>query len=39
LNFELEDGAILHIEEIEVSVDNLIRFASYDLKLYNIFRD
>ncbi|MEC9490817.1 MAG: hypothetical protein UMU04_07685 [Halanaerobiales bacterium] len=40
LNFKLEDGSILHLEEeIEVSVDDLIRFASYDLKLYNRYRD
>jgi len=40
LNFTLEDGSILHLEEeIEISVDDLIRFASYDLKLYNRFRD
>jgi hypothetical protein len=39
-NFKLEDGSILHLEEeIEVSVDDLIRFASYDLKLYNRYRD
>jgi uncharacterized protein YuzE len=40
LNFTLEDGSILHLEEeIEISVDDLIRFASYDLKLYNRYRD
>ncbi|MGP3779191.1 hypothetical protein ACTWKD_10175 [Halanaerobium saccharolyticum] len=40
LNFKLEDGSILHLEEeIEVSVEDLIRFASYDLKLYNRYRD
>ena len=40
LNFKLEDGSILHLEEeIEVSVNDLIRFASYDLKLYNRYRD
>ena len=40
LNFTLEDGSILHLEEeVEVSVDDLIRFASYDLKLYNRYRD
>ena len=39
LNFMLEDGSILHLEEeVEVSVDDLIRFASYDLKLYNRYR-
>jgi uncharacterized protein YuzE len=40
LNFTLEDGSILHLEEeIEISVDDLIRFTSYDLKLYNRYRD
>jgi hypothetical protein len=40
LNFKLEDGSILHLEEeVEISVDDLIRFASYDLKLYNRYRD
>ncbi len=40
LNFILEDGSILHLEEeIEISVNDLIRFASYDLKLYNRYRD
>jgi hypothetical protein len=40
LNFILEDGSILHLEEeVEISVDDLIRFASYDLKLYNRYRD
>ncbi|MEC9490108.1 MAG: DUF4351 domain-containing protein [Halanaerobiales bacterium] len=40
LNFTLQDGSILHLEEeIEVSVADLIRFASYDLKLYNRYRD
>ncbi len=40
LNFTLEDGSILHLEEeIEISVYDLIRFASYDLKLYNRYRD
>jgi len=40
LNFKLEDGSIMHLEEeVEVSVDDLIRFASYDLKLYNRYRD
>jgi uncharacterized ferredoxin-like protein len=36
----LEDGSILHLEEeAEISVSDLIRFASYDLKLYNRYRD
>jgi uncharacterized ferredoxin-like protein len=40
LNFMLEDGSILHLEEeAEISVSDLIRFASYDLKLYNRYRD
>ena len=40
LNFILEDDSILHLEEeVEISVDDLIRFASYDLKLYNRYRD
>jgi len=38
LNFKLEDGSILHLEEVEISVDDLIRFASYDLKLYNRYK-
>jgi hypothetical protein len=40
LNFMLEDGSILHLEEeAEISISDLIRFASYDLKLYNRYRD
>ena len=40
LNFMLKDGSILHLEEeAEISVSDLIRFASYDLKLYNRYRD
>jgi hypothetical protein len=40
LNFSLEDGSILHLEEeAEISTSDLIRFASYDLKLYNRYRD
>ena len=40
LNFMLEDGSILHLEEeAEISVSDLLRFASYDLKLYNRYRD
>jgi uncharacterized ferredoxin-like protein len=40
LNFMLEDGSILHLEEeAEISVSDLIRFARYDLKLYNRYRD
>ena len=40
LNFMLEDGSILHLEEeAELSISDLIRFASYDLKLYNRYRD
>jgi uncharacterized tellurite resistance protein B-like protein len=36
----LEDGSILHLEEeAEISISDLIRFASYDLKLYNRYRD
>jgi len=40
LNFSLEDGSILHLEEeAEISTSDLIRFASYYLKLYNRYRD
>ena len=40
LNFMLKDGSILHLEEeAEISISDLIRFASYDLKLYNRYRD
>ena len=40
LNFRLEDGSILHLEEeVDLSQDDLIRFASYDLKMYNRYRD
>ncbi len=40
LNFRLEDGSILHLEEeADISKDDLIRFASYDLKLYNRYYD
>jgi hypothetical protein len=39
LNFLLKDGSILHIEEeIHLSIDDVIRFAEYDLKLYNRYR-
>jgi hypothetical protein len=39
LNFRLEDGSILHLEEeVDISRDDLIRFSSYDLKLYNRYR-
>lgn len=40
LNFKLMDGSILHLEEeADISKDDLIRFASYDLKLYNRYRN
>ncbi|MCK8824103.1 DUF4351 domain-containing protein [Fuchsiella alkaliacetigena] len=40
LNFRLEDGSILHLEEeADISKNDLIRFAAYDLKLYNRYRD
>ncbi|SDJ01830.1 hypothetical protein SAMN04515654_12324 [Halanaerobium congolense] len=40
LNFMLKDGSILHLEEeAEIFISDLIRFASYDLKLYNRYRD
>lgn len=40
LNFKLKDGSVLHLEEeAEISNEDLIRFASYDLKLYNRYRD
>ena len=36
LNFRLKDGSILHLEEeADISTKDLIRFASYDLRLYN----
>jgi len=36
LNFRLKDGSILHLEEeADISTNDLIRFASYDLRLYN----
>lgn len=39
-NFRLEDGSILHLEEeTDISKSDLIRFASYDLKLYNRYYD
>ena len=39
LNFRLEDGSLLHLEEeADISKNDLIRFASYDLKLYNRYR-
>ena len=40
LNFKLKDGSILHLEEeTDISKEDLLRFASYDLKLYNRYRD
>ena len=40
LNFRLVDGSILHLEEeADISKDDLIRFASYDLKLYKRYGD
>jgi hypothetical protein len=40
LNFKLEDSSILHLEEeADISRKDLIRFASYDLKLYNRYQD
>lgn len=40
LNFRLKDGSILHLEEeADISRKDLIRFASYDLKLYNRYPD
>ena len=39
LNFRLEDGSILHLEEeTDISEDDLVRFLSYDLKLYNRYK-
>ena len=39
LNFRLTDGSILHLEEeADISQEDLIRFSSYDLKLYNKYR-
>lgn len=36
LNFRLEDGSILYLEEeVDILTEDLIRFASYDLKHYN----
>ena len=38
LNFRLEDGSILHIEEeMNLSKRDLIRFAHYDLRLYHYY--
>jgi hypothetical protein len=35
LNFLLEDGSILHLEEeVSLSKNDIIRYAAYDLKLY-----
>lgn len=40
LNFRLADGSILHLEEeADISRNDLIRFASYDLKLYKRYGD
>lgn len=39
LNFRLEDGSILHLEEeTNLSRKDLIRFAHYDLRLYNRYQ-
>jgi hypothetical protein len=39
LNFRLVDGSILHIEEeTDLSTEDLIRFAHYDLRLYQRHR-
>jgi len=36
LTFRLEDNTILHLEEeTHLSRDDLVRFAHYDLRLYN----
>ena len=40
LNFRLEDGSILHLEEeTNLSRKDLIRFAHYDLRLYNRYHN
>jgi len=38
LVFELEDGTILHLEEADVSMEDVLRFASYDLRIYSRYR-
>jgi hypothetical protein len=39
MNFILKDGSILHLEEeIHLSVEDVIRFAQYDLKLYRRYK-
>ena len=39
LNFQLDDGSILHLEEeTHLSIDDLIRFAHYDLRLYQRYQ-
>ncbi len=39
LNFRLEDGTILHLEEeTHLSEDDLIRFAHYDLRLWQRYK-
>lgn len=39
LTFRLEDGPILHLEEeIDLSIQDLSRFAHYDLRLYNRYK-
>ena len=39
LNFRLEDGSILHLEEeTDISEADLLRFLSYDLKIYNRYK-
>ena len=39
LNFRLEDGSILHLEEeTHLSEDDLIRFAHYDLRLWQRYK-
>ncbi|WHH57387.1 hypothetical protein [Petroclostridium sp. X23] len=39
LNFWFEDGSILHIEEeVHLSVEDVIRFAAYDVELYHRYK-
>ena len=39
MNFRLEDGSILHIEEeTDLSEEDLVRFAYYDLRLYGRYK-
>jgi len=39
MNFRLEDGSILHIEEeTDLSEEDLVRFAHYDLRLYGRYK-